>query len=154
MSRHNAESLCLDSQPDPPQGQDTGRNDPPNPTVGWVSRQVLLRPRRSLIGRWNWKSALVSAIVRSAMFFRAVLGTNPPAALSASVVEFLLAFALAGFGGRWRSPTAKRSPNGLLFSLRPSCHRLSGIAANSSFISSGELPIFTSALRFRSCTPW
>ena len=59
------------------------------------SREILLRPRRYLIGRWNWKSALVSAVIRSAMFFRAVLGASPPAALSAALVEFFLAFALA-----------------------------------------------------------
>jgi len=80
-------------------GEGSAVRNPADPTVEWVSREILLRPRRYLVGRWNWKSALVSAIVRSAMFFRAVLGASPPAALSASIIEFVLAFALAGFGG-------------------------------------------------------
>ena len=44
------------------------------------------------------KSALVSAIVRSAMFFRAVLGASLlGGAVPRPSFEFLLAFALAGF---------------------------------------------------------
>jgi hypothetical protein len=95
MSSHNSGSFCLDNST----GEGSAVRNPADPTVEWVSREILLRPRRYLVGRWNWKSALVSAIVRSAMFFRAVLGASPPAALSASIIEFVLAFALAGFGG-------------------------------------------------------
>jgi hypothetical protein len=88
-----------------------------DPTVGWVSREILARPRRYLVGRWNWKSALVSAIVRSAMFFRAVLGASPPAALSASVVEFVLAVALAGFGGALAQSYRRAQPRWLAISV-------------------------------------
>jgi hypothetical protein len=91
--------------------------NPADPTVEWVSREILLRPRRYLVGRWNWKSALVSAIVRSAMFFRAVLGAAPPAALSASLVEFVLAFALAGFGGALAQSYRRAQPRWLAISV-------------------------------------
>src|SRR5262249_23043168 len=71
----------------------------PEPGVAAVSRAILMRPDFYLLARWNWKSALLSALIRSALFYRATLGFGNAAARSASVTEFMLALALAGFTG-------------------------------------------------------
>jgi hypothetical protein len=68
-------------------------------TVAAVSRAIVLRPDLYLLARWNWKSALLSAVVRSALFFRMTLSAGHSVALSASGTEFALALALAGFVG-------------------------------------------------------
>jgi len=60
---------------------------------------LLLNPWRRLLLRWNWKTALLSACVRGAIFFAANLGAGLSAALGAMWVEAALFATLAGFYG-------------------------------------------------------
>jgi hypothetical protein len=60
---------------------------------------LLLNPRRRLLLRWNWKTALLSACVRGTIFFIANLGAGLGAALGAMWVEAALFATLAGFHG-------------------------------------------------------
>ncbi|MGD1091013.1 MAG: hypothetical protein ABSB35_03360 [Bryobacteraceae bacterium] len=91
-------------------------------TAASISRAILLRPGLYLIARWNWKSALLSAVFRAALFLRATFRASPTltfsaslVALSASLVEFVLAFALAGFGGAFAQAYRRARPNWLAF---------------------------------------
>jgi hypothetical protein len=51
------------------------------------------------------------------MFFRAALSASPPAAVSASLIEFVLAFALAGFGGALAQSYRRAQPRWLAVSV-------------------------------------
>ncbi len=84
-------------------------------TVAGVSRAILLRPDLYLLARWNWKSALLSAIVRSVLFFRMTSNAGHSAALSASGTEFVLALALAGFVGAFAQAYRGAQPPWLAF---------------------------------------
>jgi hypothetical protein len=83
--------------------------------VAQVSRALLRRPDLYLLARWNWKSALLSAIGRSALFFRATSSAGPSAAFSASATEFALALALAGFVGAFAQAYRGAQPRWLAF---------------------------------------
>jgi hypothetical protein len=89
-------------------------------TVAEVSRAVLLRPDLYLLARWNWKSALLSAIVRSALFFASTSRAGHAAALSASATEFALALALAGFIGALAQAYRRAHPRWLAFLMAAS----------------------------------
>jgi hypothetical protein len=60
---------------------------------------LLLNPRRRLLLRWNWKTALLSACARGTIFFFANLGAGLGAAIGAMGVEAALFATLAGFYG-------------------------------------------------------
>src|SRR5215472_12670117 len=83
------------------------------PHVAAVSRAILSRPDFYLLARWNWKSALLSALIRSALFYRATLDSGHAAARSASFTEFILALALAGFTGAVAQAYRKARPRRL-----------------------------------------
>jgi hypothetical protein len=89
-------------------------------TVTAVSRAILLRPDLYLLARWNWKSALLSAIVRSALFFGATLRAGHSAAVSASAIEFALALTLAGFIGALAQAYRRAHPRWLAFLMAAS----------------------------------
>jgi hypothetical protein len=84
-------------------------------SVAAISRAILLRPDLYLLARWNWKSAFLSAIVRSALFFAATLRAGHSAALSASATEFALALTLAGFVGALAQAYRRAEPRWLAF---------------------------------------
>ena len=90
------------------------------PTVAAVSRAILLRPDLYLLACWNWKRALLSAIVRSALFFAATLRAGHSAALSASATEFALALTLAGFVGALAQAYRCAHPRWLAFLMAAS----------------------------------
>lgn len=75
-----------------------------------VTRALLTRPDLYLLARWNWKSALLSAIVRSALF----LGS---ASVQASAVEFCVALAMAGFLGAFAQAYRQVRPRWLAYLL-------------------------------------
>jgi len=52
-----------------------------------------------LLERWNWKSALVSALIRSAIFFSTNLSRGRSAAWAAFTTEIVLRLATSGFYG-------------------------------------------------------
>jgi hypothetical protein len=89
-------------------------------TVAAVSRAILLRPDLYLLARWNWKSALLSAIVRSGLFFAATVRAGHSAALSASATEFALALVLAGFVGALAQAYRRAHPRWLAFLMAAS----------------------------------
>lgn len=103
-------------------------------SVAAVTRAVLIRPDLYLLARWNWKSALLSAVVRSALFFGATLRAGHSAALSASAIEFALALTLAGFVGALAQAYRCAQPRWLAFlmaaSLPPAVWHVFELAAH------------------------
>lgn len=69
------------------------------PSLADVLRGILRHPVRSLVWRWNYKSALTSAIVRGALFFATNLPAGWDAAVGALATEFVLRLGLSGFYG-------------------------------------------------------
>jgi len=69
------------------------------PTLIGVLRQSLRRPYRLVIRRWNWKSALMSSLVRSLLFFFVNLSVGTAAAAAAFATEFVFRGCTAGFYG-------------------------------------------------------
>lgn len=69
------------------------------PSIGCVLRNICRDPVRYFIRRWNWKSAVLSSLVRSTLFFIANIGAGLPAARSAFLTELVFRSATAGFYG-------------------------------------------------------
>jgi hypothetical protein len=68
-------------------------------TLRGVARWVLGDPWDALGRRWNYKSAVLSAVVRGQLFFFANLSAGPVAALNALGTEMWFRFLTAGFYG-------------------------------------------------------
>lgn len=68
-----------------------------------TARAVLVgfatRPMATLVRQWNWKSAVLSSIVRGGLFFAANLSAGPDAARAAFVTELCYRAVTAGFYG-------------------------------------------------------
>ncbi len=69
------------------------------PSVAQVAASFVRHPFRSLVRKWNYKSAVMSSVVRGALFLVANLSAGLDAALAASAVEFAVRFCTAGFYG-------------------------------------------------------
>jgi hypothetical protein len=69
------------------------------PTVRAVLERLLRHPVEHLIGRWNWKSAVLSSVFRAAIFFCANLVAGWHAALGALLAELCLRAVTSGFYG-------------------------------------------------------
>ena len=54
---------------------------------------------RYFVRRWNWKSAVLSSLLRSSLFFAANIGAGLPAARSAFLTELIFRAITAGFYG-------------------------------------------------------
>jgi hypothetical protein len=67
--------------------------------VSVVLRRMLNYPMHELVLRWNWKSAVTSALIRAAIYFSVNLPAGREAALGAMQAEFVWRFALAGLLG-------------------------------------------------------
>jgi hypothetical protein len=79
---------------------DNWRNEPPMPgTVTGVFAALVRNPVRTILFRWNWKAALLSACIRGTIFFFANLGASLEAALGAMFAEFVFRTATSGFYG-------------------------------------------------------
>jgi hypothetical protein len=72
---------------------------PDGPSIGCVLRDVIRHPVQYFVRRWNWKSAVLSSLVRSALFFAANIGAGLPAARSAFLTELVFRSTTAGFYG-------------------------------------------------------
>jgi hypothetical protein len=72
---------------------------PPKPTVGSVLLGLVRHPGRYLIARWNWKSALLSSLLRATIFFCTNLISGLHAALGAMLAELILRACTSGFYG-------------------------------------------------------
>lgn len=69
------------------------------PTVAAVALDLVRHPVRCLIYRWNWKSALLSALIRATIFFFTNLVAGWHAAVAAAAVELALRSVTSGFYG-------------------------------------------------------
>ena len=65
-------------------------------TVGAVLAGLAAHPRQNLIDRWNWKSALLSAGLRGAIFFSANLTVSLDAAVRAMAVDATFRIPMVG----------------------------------------------------------
>lgn len=63
--------------------------------VPWILRD----PGRRLLSRWNYKSALLSSIIRAGLFFGVNAGAGAEAAVAAMTTELWFRFSTAGFYG-------------------------------------------------------
>ncbi|WP_031495649.1 hypothetical protein [Bryobacter aggregatus] len=68
-------------------------------SVHAVLVRLVRHPWREIVLRWNWKSAVTSALIRAVIFFVANLSAGRAAAVGAMEAEFLWRFAVAGFVG-------------------------------------------------------
>lgn len=68
-------------------------------SVPQVMRLVATHPWRYLLSRWNYKSAVISSLVRAHLFFVVNLASGPEAAVAAMVTEFVFRFMTAGVYG-------------------------------------------------------
>ena len=68
-------------------------------TVGEAAWDLLRHPVEHLVHRWNWKSAVLSALTRGTLFFFANLRAGVAAAVGAMLVEAAFYIAVAGFYG-------------------------------------------------------
>lgn len=72
---------------------------PDAPTVGAVLRDLVRHPARMLIERWNWKAAVLSSLIRAAIFFFTNLAAGWHAAVGALLAELALRATTSGFYG-------------------------------------------------------
>jgi hypothetical protein len=68
-------------------------------TVGGVIRWIAAHPWEAIAKRWNYKAAMLSALIRATLFFCANLAAGLDAAASAAVTEIVFRLATAGFYG-------------------------------------------------------
>lgn len=68
-------------------------------TIGGVLRELMRHPVRHLIARWNWKAAVLSALVRGSLFFVTNLTAGLAAAARAMGVEAAVYIVIAGCYG-------------------------------------------------------
>jgi hypothetical protein len=61
--------------------------------------RLLRHPNEYLIKKWNWKSAILSTILRSALFFFTNLTAGLPAAFAALTTEWVYRGITSGFYG-------------------------------------------------------
>lgn len=82
-----------------PADQDAQPASSTSPTLGDTCRELLGHPIERIVRRWNWKSALLSALVRGGIFFFATLEAGLAAALGAMRLEAAFYILTAGFYG-------------------------------------------------------
>ncbi len=64
-----------------------------------TARHLFQRPDRHLLSKWNFKSATLSALLRSSLFYKAASSAGSSAAFAAASIEFGMALVYAGLGG-------------------------------------------------------
>jgi len=75
------------------------KNNPNSPTVGEALLNLLRHPVENMVRRWNWKSAVLSAVMRGQLFFFANISAGFAAAASALGIETAFYITVAGFYG-------------------------------------------------------
>lgn len=71
---------------------------------------LLRHPARTLVVRWNWKAALLSALLRATIFFLTNLVAGFHAAVTAAGAELVLRSATSGFYGGVTEAFSSASP--------------------------------------------
>jgi hypothetical protein len=70
-----------------------------NQTVLQVLRGLVVHPVKTIVRRWNWKSACLSSIIRALIFFFANLTAGRAAAFAALLTELSFRGVASGFYG-------------------------------------------------------
>jgi hypothetical protein len=68
-------------------------------SLACVLYDLARHPHEQLVRRWNWKSAVLSSLFRSSLFFAANLSAGPDAAQAAFLTELAYRGVTAGFYG-------------------------------------------------------
>ena len=79
-------------------------------SVGEVLRRFVFEPRKYLVGRWNWKSAVLSSWFRAAIFFFVNLTAGWSAAVAAMSTELVFRGITSGFYGAISEGFAEAEP--------------------------------------------
>lgn len=79
-------------------------------TVGDVLLDLVRDPRHYLLTNWNWKSALLSSLIRASIFFCTNLTAGWHAAIGAMLAELALRSATSGFYGAVTEAFASAEP--------------------------------------------
>jgi len=95
VSREKAPKADRNSGPDLPPLRKAAKGV----SVGGALLRLLRHPHESLIKKWNWKSAILSTVLRSVLFFFTNLAAGLPAALAAMTTEWIYRGVTAGFYG-------------------------------------------------------
>ncbi len=82
----------------------------PNEAVSVVLRRLIHHPWHEIALRWNWKSAITSALIRAAIYFTVNLSSGRSAAIGAMEAEFIWRFVVAGFLGSVIQSLRKAQP--------------------------------------------
>ncbi len=69
------------------------------PSLLGLCSEFVTKPYATVVKRWNWKSALMSSLVRGAIFFLVNLTAGAAAAWAAFLTEFAFRACTAGFYG-------------------------------------------------------
>jgi len=87
------------------------RSGPPVPVVQ-VLRDLVHHPVETIARRWNWKSALLSSIVRGLIFFCVNLVAGWHAAFAVLLTELTFRGAASGFYGALTEDFRFAEPDG------------------------------------------
>lgn len=79
-------------------------------TVPDVFRRLARHPMRDLLLRWNWKSAVTSALFRGVIFFTANLAAGLDAAMAAFITELGFRMCTSGFYGALTEAFRRATP--------------------------------------------
>jgi hypothetical protein len=79
-------------------------------SVAHVFHEMVRSPADHLMRRWNWKSAILSSILRATIFFFANLSAGIPAALAAMNTELLFRGVTSGFYGAFTEAFREAEP--------------------------------------------
>lgn len=112
--RHAAVILVRDSEPVRSREREPADVDALNdaPTIGEVIRVLLRHPVKLVLLRWNWKSAITSAVIRAVLFFSVNLQSGWDAAFDALRTEFFFRLIASGFYGTLTQAFSRVRPEG------------------------------------------
>jgi hypothetical protein len=79
-------------------------------TVRQAFLLLLRHPYKYLLQRWNWKSAVLSSLLRASLFFATNLAAGLPAAIAAMKTELVFRGVTSGFYGALTEAFRKAEP--------------------------------------------
>jgi hypothetical protein len=79
--------------------QEAPRPEGPKKSVMTAFAQFFQHPSDSLLKKWNWKSAILSSLLRASVFFAANISAGMHAALAALYTELVFRGVTSGFYG-------------------------------------------------------
>jgi hypothetical protein len=73
---------------------------------------LVREAREHLLHRWNWKSAVLSSLLRATLFFATNLAAGLPAAIAAMKTELVFRGITSGFYGALTEAFREAEPRG------------------------------------------